>query len=96
MHYWRMTGHATIPEPEYKFLVDRKFRFDWAFPASHVAVEVDGGVWLPHGGRHGTDKDREKTNLAAADGWLVFHFSPQMLDHDPVGCCGLVAKVLDV
>jgi very-short-patch-repair endonuclease len=95
-HYWDVIGYKAIPEAEYKFLETRKFRFDWAFPAQRVAVEVDGGVWLPRGGRHGTDKDREKMNLAAADGWLVFHFSPQMLDADPVGCCRLVAKVLDV
>lgn len=92
LRYWFYTGHSIAPRPEYKFLPDRKFRFDWAFPESCVGVEVDGGVWLPHGGRHGTDKDREKMNLAAANGWLVFRFSPQMLENDPVGCCELVEK----
>ena len=94
LHYWNLTGGQLQPDPEYKFLPLRRFRFDWAFPVYRVAVEVDGGVWLPHGGRHGTDKDREKLNLAAANGWLVLRFSPEMLNGDPEGCCEMVRDAL--
>jgi very-short-patch-repair endonuclease len=66
----------------------RKFKFDWAFPEHEVAVEVEGNAWnVPGGGKHMQDRDLEKYNFAAADGWLVFRFSPAMLKKDPVGCC---------
>lgn len=62
---------------EFKFHPTRKWRFDYAFPASKVAVEVDGGVWT--GGRHinpaGYINDMEKLNNAAAMGWLVLRIT---------------------
>ena len=38
------------PIPEYRFAPPRKWRFDWAWPAHHLALEVQGGIWT--GGRH--------------------------------------------
>lgn len=65
------------PESEYRFLDDRRFRFDFAWPSRMVAVEVEGGVWT--GGRHnrgsGYIKDCEKYNLAALAGWKVLRFT---------------------
>lgn len=62
---------------EFKFYPTRKWRFDYAFPAEKVAVEVDGGVWV--GGRHinpaGYINDMEKLNNAAAMGWLVLRIT---------------------
>jgi len=78
--------------PEYKFdshIINPytgklgRHRFDWALADLCVAVEIDGGVWKPRGGRHGTDKDREKLNIAASLGWLVFRFSEAMLEANP-------------
>ncbi len=66
---------AGLPKPvrEYKFLKDRRFRFDFAWPYFQVAIEVDGSVWT--GGRHvqgyGYTSDCEKFNLASIDGWRV-------------------------
>ncbi len=42
----------SIPEPveEFKFLSDRRFRFDYAWPKHMVAVEVEGGIWGKVGG----------------------------------------------
>lgn len=61
------------PVREYKFLEDRRFRFDLAWPQFQIAVEVHGDVW--HGGRHtsgvGFTRDREKMNLAIIEGWKV-------------------------
>ena len=86
------------PEPEYVFAPPRKWRFDWAWPfegGGGVAVEVDGNAWrVRGGGRHGTDKDKEKGNRSAQLGWLVFHFSPEMLTADPLHCAEQVAEAV--
>ena len=62
---------------EYKFHFHRRWRFDYAFPAYKVAVEVDGGIWT--GGRHinpaGYINDLEKLNTAASMGWLVLRIT---------------------
>lgn len=80
--------------PEYRFDNTRRWRFDWARPFNRIAVEVDGGRWMPGGGRHGSDADREKMNAAAADGWRVFRFSPTQLTSDPRGCVAEVERAL--
>ena len=67
-----------LPDPvaEYRFTPPRKFRFDFAWPAVHVALEVDGGTWVR--GRHSRgEADHEKMNLAASKGWKVFRTTPQ-------------------
>ncbi len=70
---------APLPKPvrEYKFHPVRKWRFDFAWPAYRVAVEIDGGTWT--GGAHargsGIDKDNEKRNSAAELGWRVLVFT---------------------
>ena len=62
---------------EFRFYETRRWRFDYAFPAYMVAVEVDGGVWS--GGRHinpaGYVADLEKLNTAASMGWLVLRIT---------------------
>lgn len=51
---------------EYRFHPTRRWRFDYAIPAHHIAIEVEGGVWT--GGRHTSPKgflgDIEKYNTA--------------------------------
>ena len=70
-----------MPEPEFKFHPQRRFRFDYAWPKQLIALEVDGGVWTR--GRHtrgsGFMRDQEKTNLAALLGWRVFRCTPQTI-----------------
>lgn len=78
---------AKLPVPfrEYRFDMDRRWRFDFAFilVGRKVAVEVDGGSWIA--GRHtrgeGFEKDLEKLNEAALAGWVVLRVTPRMVDN---------------
>lgn len=69
-----------IPQPvtEHRFDPERMWRFDYAWPAHRVALEVEGGIWT--GGRHtrgaGFVKDCEKYNRATELGWRVFRVQP--------------------
>lgn len=71
-----------MPEREYKFHPERNWRFDFAWPAYHVAVECEGGVYS--GGRHvrpqGFIDDCEKYNAAALAGWKVLRFTAQQIN----------------
>jgi very-short-patch-repair endonuclease len=65
------------PEREYRFHPTRKWRFDFAWPAKSLAVEVDGGLFVT--GRHsrgaGAEKDMEKFAEAMIHGWRVLRVS---------------------
>jgi hypothetical protein len=67
------------PEREHLFARPRLWRFDFAWPALLLAVEVEGGVWTR--GRHtrgqGFIDDMEKYNRAAVLGWSVLRVTPQ-------------------
>jgi len=64
-------------EREYKFLHDRRFRFDIVFKEYRLAVEFDGGTFSR--GRHtrgvGYQNDCKKNNLAMRHEWKVQHYS---------------------
>lgn len=70
---------AELPEPEreVRFHPDRKWRFDFAWRAYRVAVEVDGGIFShgAHGRGAGIEKDNEKRNSALELGWRVLVFT---------------------
>ena len=93
---WRTLAPARAPgfEAQYAFHPRRKWAFDFAWPAVRVAVEIDGGQWAPHGGRHSRDSDREKLNQAAVLGWRVLRYSGQMLQ-DPEAVIGEVVEALE-
>lgn len=87
-----------LPPPmrEYQFAAPaRRWRFDFAWLDKGVAVEIDGGQFAPRGGRHNTDKDREKLNEAAARGWRVLRFSGQQVERDPAGCVDVLRRALE-
>ena len=68
-------------EEEYVFLKGRRCRFDFAWPESKIAVEIEGGTFVQ--GRHTTGvgfaKDCEKYNLATLAGWRVYRFPTGMV-----------------
>ena len=74
-----------LPVLEHRFAPPRRWKFDLAWPGRvpPVAVEIDGGTWLPGGGRHnrakGFQNDMEKLNRAAAMSWMVLRFTPDQI-----------------
>jgi hypothetical protein len=74
---------AGLPAPirEYRFARPRRWRFDYAWPAHQLALEIEGGTWC--GGRHvrgmGYEGDCEKYNAAALLGWTVLRVTTGML-----------------
>lgn len=72
-----------LPEPvrEFVFASPRKWRFDYAWTAHKLAIEVEGGVWSQ--GRHtrgrGFVDDMNKYNRAALDGWCLLRCTPKAL-----------------
>lgn len=75
-----------LPEAvrEYPFAqsLKRRWRFDFAWPESKVALEVEGGTWV--GGAHNRGQhmasDMEKYNFAALMGWLVLRVNNHMVE----------------
>jgi len=67
--------------PEYQFLTNRKFRFDFANLENKIAIEIEGGIYT--NGRHtrgsGFLKDMEKYNLAVLNGWKLLRYTPQQI-----------------
>jgi very-short-patch-repair endonuclease len=89
----RMTVARGMPAPvtEFVFHPTRKWRFDYAWPAEKIALEVEGGVWT--GGRHtrgsGFVKDMDKYNAAACLGWRVIRVVPsQLMSQNTAGLIG--------
>ena len=64
---------------EVRFHPTRMWRFDFCWPDKKVAVEIDGGGWSPHGGRHARTSDYEKRNEATYMGWKVYYYTPEMI-----------------
>jgi very-short-patch-repair endonuclease len=74
---------AALPEPEreYRFDPDRRWRFDFAWPAYKLAVECEGGTWVNGAHNRGEhfESDCEKYNAAALAGWHVLRLTVGMI-----------------
>ncbi len=72
----RFAPDYDMPESEYRFHPERRWRFDFAWPTDLVACEMEGGVYAQ--GRHvrpqGFINDLEKYNAATELGWKVFRY----------------------
>lgn len=65
-------------EPEWTFHDVHKYRFDFAWPQSWVAVEIDG-FGFGHQAQQQMAADNEKANLAVVCGWRVLRFNSRQL-----------------
>ena len=79
-----LQNHGIVYQTEYKFVENRRFRFDIAVPELKVAFEYEG--LMSKKSRHttltGYTKDATKYNLAQADGWRVFRYT--VLNHTEI------------
>lgn len=89
----KFTSDIAEPIPAYQFDLVRKWKFDFAWPDVHVAVEIEGGIWRGRGrgsktsdntgGAHSHPlnilRDIEKYNAAARAGWRILRFTPDMV-----------------
>lgn len=85
-----------LPVRQYKFLPDRKFLWDFAWPDELLAVEIQGGSFMARSGHTslaGQTRDCEKQRLAVAAGWRVLPFNSQDMK-DPIACVEFTAEVL--
>ena len=74
-----------VPGLTPKTLRPRHGRFDFAWPAVKVAVEIEGGTWMPrsrHTSGAGFAADCEKYNAATVDGWRVLRFTGASVDDE--------------
>jgi very-short-patch-repair endonuclease len=58
---------------QHRFHGERQWRFDFAYPALKLAIEVDGGTWTngAHSRGSGISRDNEKLAAAVILGWRV-------------------------
>lgn len=80
---WQIrAAHLHMPAREFQFAKPRRWRFDFAWLAEMVAVEVEGGIWIA--GRHsrgrGFEADCEKYLAALVAGWKVLRVTPAMVE----------------
>lgn len=84
-----LVGYLRMLAPDLAPLFFREYpfhtwRIDLAIPDRKLAIEVNGGRWLPGGGKHGTERDREKIRRLTLAGWRVLEYSTQLLDDNPL------------
>ena len=67
-----------VYETEYKFLPNRKFKFDIRITGYDIGIEYEGifgGGKSRHTSLTGYSKDCDKYNLAVLNGWKVLRFT---------------------
>lgn len=69
-------NHLPLPEREFRFDEERRWRFDFAWPDRKLAVECEGGV---HRIEDRFTRDCEKYNAAQQAGWIVLRFTAGMV-----------------
>lgn len=80
-----MAADGIYPEEhEFKFLKNRRFRFDFAWPSRMIALEIEGGTWSRGQSRHtsprGFENDCEKYSLAAVHCWRVIRVTSKQIN----------------
>jgi very-short-patch-repair endonuclease len=71
-------------EREVRFHASRRWRADFAHLPTRTLIEIEGGIFLPGGGRHnrgsGYAKDAEKYLEAVLAGWTVIRLTRAQLE----------------
>ena len=84
---WKVAGGPELVA-EHTFHPTRKWRFDFACKSARCAIELDGGAFMVHGGRHGRGmgmvKDCEKYRAAAYLGWRIWRFTTKCITQEAV------------
>jgi len=80
---WQIKA-AGLPEPERQYHYAkpwRKLRADFAWPALHLLVEVQGGIYnrRAHGSISGILADINRLNAATLAGWRLLRVTPDMV-----------------
>jgi very-short-patch-repair endonuclease len=82
---WRVAQGPPL-EREVRFHASRRWRADFADIASRTLIEIEGGIFIPGGGRHsrgvGYAKDAEKYLEAVLAGWTVIRLTEKQLNLD--------------
>lgn len=95
---WSISGNGMPYREQFYFDSTRQWRFDFAWPAVRVSVELHGGEFS--GGRHvrgaGLRSDCEKMRAAQLQGWIVLPFVGSDLDKRPVQCCEEIIQALSM
>ncbi len=80
---WRVAQGPPL-EREVRFHTSRRWRADFAHMESRTLIEIEGGIFLPGGGRHnrggGYAKDAEKYLEAVLAGWTVIRLTDKQLE----------------
>lgn len=64
---------------QHKFHPSREWRFDFAFIAHKIAIEIQG-FGTGHNSYNGMSNDYEKHNSAILEGWLILYFMAHDLE----------------
>jgi very-short-patch-repair endonuclease len=88
---WRVAQGPPL-EREVRFHPERKWRADFAHTASRTLIEIEGGIFIPGGGRHsrglGYAKDAEKYLEAVLADWTVIRLTEKQLE------IGLIERII--
>lgn len=96
---WEIAGCPPL-EREYRFDEVRKWRFDFAHPATQVAIEIEGILYRKtkngqtvsrHQHPKGYEDDCEKYNTATLGGWQVYRLTSEMITDE---WCNRIADVI--
>lgn len=75
--YW-CNEQALQLQEEYRFHVERKWRFDWCIPALKIGIEYNG--IMSEKSRHtsikGYSGDMRKITEASKQGWTILQYTP--------------------
>jgi len=92
--------HLPLPVCEYQWHPNRKWTFDFCWPAPNLmlAMEVNGGLFIQGGHSRGASywADTEKYNEATLMGWRVLVVTPSMLELEDGRAAFLLERALKI